>query len=330
LVGELEFAARGYDIDLTETAGKFYKAVENVIGIIKPGIEAMKSLFEWEVVKPLGPIARLFVDRLLDVVEELAFVATDYQGPALDVAQTFYDTVEDIIGIIKPAIEAITAMLEYKGGDIPKAMARFKADLAIMLGPEGLPNITTYMLENVSVANNFKTAASAIVDALNEGMDMFTGLTSTAAGGRLADLREWHNTVMHYVGQVTERFYKMLSEAPDGLVPALWWAKNQIHWAIEGMRPDFENLLGWLQDLEDADVGVLTPGSPPPLATALRDVRRELVMLQQASQPVYAVPQTTTNQINLDFSGAQINNGMDMAMFQARVLQTVHGAMNRR
>jgi len=113
VIPALRDLAHAYDKGKIEYANTILTAMKGVTDIVKPGIDAIKALVDYNVVKSLSAKAQNFKDRLMEIVNVLSETADDWATEAMQAAAEFYDAATNVLGIVQPGIEAIVNLTEY-------------------------------------------------------------------------------------------------------------------------------------------------------------------------------------------------------------------------
>ncbi|MFA5053587.1 MAG: phage tail tape measure protein [Parcubacteria group bacterium] len=180
---------------ISEETIAFSENVVRAISFIKPGIDALTALGEYEGVKNLFSKLQDFVsdlDLALSWFREIAVLwvtTTEESFTADDLAAigAFSSNVQAAVAFIKPAIDALESLGKYAGQKkLAGAMAAFETDLTAVV--TALGNIAVKLSGDggIGKANAFSEAASAIKTAIETGL----GALSSLSGGGVSSAAE--------------------------------------------------------------------------------------------------------------------------------------------
>jgi TP901 family phage tail tape measure protein len=173
---------------ISEETIAFSENVVRAISFIKPGIDALTALGEYEGVKNLFSKLQDFVsdlDLALSWFREIAVLwvtTTEEAFTADDLAAigAFSGNVQAAVAFIKPAIDALESLGKYAGQKkLAGAMAAFETDLTAVV--TALGNIAVKLSGDAGIgkAEAFSEAATAIQTAIETGL----GALSSLSGG---------------------------------------------------------------------------------------------------------------------------------------------------
>lgn len=123
LVQEFVKAKEGYVLTFMEDAKAWWDNVKTIIGIVKPGVEALKAFLEFVPIANLRFLASQFAAHLLDVVEQFVEVKNSFVITFSEDAKDWWAAVKEVLNIIKPGVEALNALLDF----VPQSNVRFRA-----------------------------------------------------------------------------------------------------------------------------------------------------------------------------------------------------------
>jgi len=190
LVDEFKKVKDRFKIDFAEDASAWWSTAQSVIGIVKPGIEALASMLDFARVENIAGKARDFADDLASVVSELARVAMGFVSvgedgavSGLEAAERFGAAAATIVGAVGPGISALAGLMDFTQVEDIAARARdFADDLAIVV-TELARVATTFItvgedgaLSGLEAGERFATAATAIVGMVEPGIKALAAL----------------------------------------------------------------------------------------------------------------------------------------------------------
>jgi hypothetical protein len=167
--------------DLSEEAAtainRFATAAEAVLGLIEPGIAAIKALVEYEGVSTLKGKVETFADDLKTAVVTLANklneIADGVEGTLTDAA-TLAGTASGVLAIVGPAIDALKKLAEYEAvNKLPEKMTKFTTDLdtAVRTLSEKLNALANDIGDEVATAATFAGSVTAIFSEVSSALD---------------------------------------------------------------------------------------------------------------------------------------------------------------
>jgi len=145
----------------------FAQAVTTIVGVVKPAIEAIADLANYETVGSLRASLENFGLRLGEVITAIVDLAKTYDLVGVEAAAKFATAAGTIIGVVTTAITAIAALAEYK-----------------ILGPLGIKmqNVVDRLREILKKITDLSGEAEFSEVALS-GAVRFAGQVNTIAGG---------------------------------------------------------------------------------------------------------------------------------------------------
>ena len=319
-----------FDATALEAIGAFSTNVQTAIGFIVPTIDAIKALAEYTAAKGLGKAVAAFKLDLGAAITALGELATNpaLSPEILTTLGSFTTALLVVIGDLQAAVEALGTIAGYEKGKAVKAVQSLTEDVNSMA-------IYLWNMQNtlegdmgVGAATRIETAATSIHDALSRayeklgivaGQGIDTGGFATAIASGLSKIKNAAQSLRDsWVGN---------------------WA--DITAAVNNASNAVDRFNRKLGDVEVPEV--LEGHSPPPLANWLGAVadaaRRAKEQLgSMAGQLVnYATPaqmataqaaaMVANNNVAVNMGGVNINNGMDQALFEARVRRVVREAV---
>lgn len=158
--------------------------INTIIGIIKPAIDSMKALSEYESAVDLP--ARLQV-LMWDMEESVRALDSVYQLLNRGAGRVRLGSLEEgaghianIVGVITPAVEAMKALSSYETGNLYEVMDVFEMDMFFLLDRLGAIG-ERMATDGVANALIFAQGAQTVADAVNAGM----GLIRDSAGNMI-------------------------------------------------------------------------------------------------------------------------------------------------
>ncbi len=90
------------------------ESVGAILNLIEDAVDAMKELTEYQTTKTLAADMKNLADRIIEILPELMRVVEVYKTEGKKTAEEFAEQLGKVLGIIKPAIEALGALAEYE------------------------------------------------------------------------------------------------------------------------------------------------------------------------------------------------------------------------
>ncbi|HUV67131.1 MAG TPA: phage tail tape measure protein [Sedimentisphaerales bacterium] len=269
VVNELKACWQFFDYDGVDAAAGFYESAQKIVDIVKPAIEALIDLAAWEEEGSIPAKMHRLVIHLDTIIEELKKLKDHFVVEGVPVSFDWAESVNKMIGIIVPGIEAITTMIQYKGATtLERTAEKFKERLILLLqklgeieeqytGP-GVKDATAF-------AGAVKEMMSVVVpglEAIKELMDMpLKGKFEQAAG--IFEIRM--NDLVQIMVDVWEKFgpdaikgaseaAKAMTDISDMVTPALGALKRMAAYTqktglVEAMYDFRHDLYSFLQQL---------------------------------------------------------------------------------
>lgn len=247
LVYHIRNAAMFWDGVALDSAAQFSEAVTKIVGMVKPGLEAIVALLNYTSSGEIavGKAVYSFKNDVRILIGALVNLATVWEGEAVSAAAAFGDNVSRVVGMVKPGIDAIIALMNYTSeGEIAvgKAVYSFKNDMRILIG--ALVNLASvWETEAVTAAAAFATSVGTIVGMIKPAIDAIAEVAKytaqkgleTAIAAFEADLV----MVVEKLGGIAERL-----SGEDGIGKAQAFAT-----AAEAIKTAIETGLGTLASL---------------------------------------------------------------------------------
>jgi len=310
----------------------FSEAVQKGIGFIAPSIDALLKLGEFEKVEDLREKIMLFSFDLSEMIWHLVLLATSWaeQAAVLTGLGDFSTSIANAIGFIAPTIDALMAVRKYTAAsNLVKDISAFTTDLSTLL--EELGKIAEKLAgdQGLGRAVAFENAASAISGAVSRGLELL-GVLSIEAGDAPAGFASSIRGALLEIKAVANDLKEAWVSAWGAITGAVQAATRAVN--------EFKTALADVTIPED-----LAPGSPPPFAYAMQDIAlatrraKEEFGLLRGELRAYTLPSSmmaaqtaaavSNNSLNVNMGGVAINNGMDEAIFAAKVRRWVKEAM---
>jgi len=293
------------NVDLTN-AIVFSETVTGVVGFIQPAVDALTALAKYERIKDVKGAISGLQGNLSVVLAALKSIGDAWKNVDMTGAVAFSKTVTDVVGMIEPAIDALTALGEYTTKDIPAAMRAFLENLSAVI--TGIRNATTLLdVDAATAASDFLSSAQTLHDAVIDGINLIL-----FGDGYAVDLSGVIASAKLYLTQLANHVEGILSRISSAFANA----RNSVANSISGIINNIWRLQSALDGLHAPDLVLMH--SPPPLAQsfymiadAIAEVRRGLSLpwggLVTAGAPIGSA--TTTSDSHDETYVFYINGG---------------------
>lgn len=170
LVQEFVRVKDGYTITFAEDAKTWWDNVKTIIGVIKPGVDALIAMQDLVIITNMALVAGIFAENLLALVKEFERVKSRYKIVFAEDAKEWWSNVKEIIGIIKPGVDALIAMQDLVIITNMALVAGIFAEnlLALVNEFEGVKN--KYKTQFAEDAKEWWANAKAIIDIVAPGV----------------------------------------------------------------------------------------------------------------------------------------------------------------
>lgn len=184
VIANLAMEAAAWKSQGWEAAIAFSEAVGKVVGMIKPAIDALAGLAEYKPVQNLTTTLEWFLMQLGDVLAEIAYQAEAWVSQGWEAAIRFSEAVSKIVGMIKPAIDALLALVDYKPSKkMLSAIQNWSLDLYDLID-ELIYLAGAFAVEAVEAAAKFATSVGTMVAFIKPALEALGALAKyTAAKG---------------------------------------------------------------------------------------------------------------------------------------------------
>jgi hypothetical protein len=321
-----------FDATALAAISTFSTNVQTAIGFIKPAIEAVQALADYTAAKGLSKAVAAFKLDLGAAITALGELATNplLSVEALTSLGSFSGALIAVIADLQAAVEALNAIAGYKSGTAVTAFRALQVDLqsiAVVLWE--MSNTAVSGSGMLGAATQFETAAIAINGAVTRAFEQLGIIGSGGAAGASTDFA-------NKIDSALDGLKGSASSFQSSWVGSWGAVTSAIRTATQALR-DFINTAG------DVKIPPEIEGhSPPPLANwmdAIADATRrakEQFAAMQGGMRSYSLPSTVaaaqtaaavSNNVNVQMGGVNINNGMDQALFEARVRRIVKEAI---
>ena len=171
VIYELDVLADTFVGQGISAASKMLTAMQGMVGIIKPGVDALASITTYEPVVDIGQRMMAFGADMMLVIYELDVLADTFVGQGIGAAAKMLAAMQTMVGIVKPGVDALVAITTYEPVlDIGQRMMNFGADMMIVVN-EILLLSQGFEVEGMAAAAAFSTHATAVVNLIKPAVD---------------------------------------------------------------------------------------------------------------------------------------------------------------
>ncbi|MFA5344627.1 MAG: hypothetical protein WC381_11790, partial [Kiritimatiellia bacterium] len=281
VLANLAIEADGWASQGWDNAKKFADAVQGVVGLIKPAIDALAALGEYTPAQNLSETIGMLMIQLSDLMAEINYVATDWASQGWEAAIKFAEAVTKVVGMIKPSIDALKELAEYETAKgLLAAIQAFSVDLRSLI-TELVALAAAYVLEAVEAAAKFAAAVTTIVGFIVPAIEAIAKLAkyvavkgfAKAIGAFRDDLNEmlqallvmalgWDETSVGLVkdfAAAVQTITGAVSTAIRALVEILGYKGMDARKAMQALEKDLNNVLTALSRITanlSGDLGV--------------------------------------------------------------------------
>lgn len=182
------FNTWGGTVKIKQKALDWWTNVGDIVGVIQPGINALKALAQYANVKDLGAKTAAFIEGMRTMVVKLVEAMSAEGMPSLKVAKRageYFSAVVEIVGAVTPASEAINRIVGASIVDLKTLQTRFpkfqENMLYVVRAMAGM--VDALRAAGIERARTFGDKMQAISDALEAGLGAFDNIKNRAAGG---------------------------------------------------------------------------------------------------------------------------------------------------
>ena len=170
-----------------EAAVSFSENAGKIIALIQPAVQAVTAMLRMPEIEGLREQGARLEAAINILVYHIVKAAEFWAGTALDSVAEFAQATTQIVGMVKPSIDAIGALMTYQSAgpiDVTKAVYSFKNDMKILVG--ALVNLATmWETEAVSVAAAFASSVSTVVGMIEPSLKAIAALMTYESAGSI-------------------------------------------------------------------------------------------------------------------------------------------------
>lgn len=171
VVETIQAVVDGFSSDGVKAAAEWATSAGTIVGIISGGIDALVKLTTYKI----GPVREnvvRFAQDIAQVVHIIRETSWDFEQEGVEAAAVFAEAVGRIVSPIVGAVEAFTALRDYKG-ILPWMLDMLGADIRLaIIKMEDLAN--QFSVEGVEAAATFADATGRILAPIATAVETFT------------------------------------------------------------------------------------------------------------------------------------------------------------
>jgi len=176
------------------------EAAQTVLRVVTEGVEALLALGEWKPRDLAGALSR-FEEELWNVLVALDQLGRDFMEHGLELEPVWAEAAQTVLGVVRAGIDALTALGEWEPHGINRALARFKAQLTMVLSEMGAlaAEFAEAGLERVA---EFAGAVADIMENLAAAIGSMGAIGEFEAGDGAAAMRQATSAVLDWLADL--------------------------------------------------------------------------------------------------------------------------------
>lgn len=204
--------------DAVKDAARFAESVITVVSFIEPSIDALTALATYEAREDPAGAMQLLAYDLEQAIPYALELARKFADQGLEKAKAVLDNIEGVVGFIRPAIEALTALGEWvRAEDAPGKIAALVEDTEAVTAAlvEAAQKVDA---EGLDASQRILAAIQEIVGFIRPAIDALTALEQYRQTNR-----DWYEVGYALASDISQLVLGMESaaaEVQDDLVPA--------------------------------------------------------------------------------------------------------------
>ena len=175
---ELDLMARAVVDDIFPASAEAAGYINQVVGMIRPAVDALAALGEYREVRELPLLMLKFRLNMQDVLRQLVILASGWDMEGLKAASIASQAMLGIVALVKPGIEALNDLFTYtvRLGIAPRATA-FASDLRILV--EAMNTFASgNVLAMTQAASAFYEATQGMIAVITPALEALKELTA--------------------------------------------------------------------------------------------------------------------------------------------------------
>jgi len=151
-------------------------SIQAIVGIVKPGIDAIAAMAAYEPVGSLMTLLGDFQTRIAEIVLKLSATSTLFDLSGTQAAAQFYAAAKTIIEFIKPAVDALTSLSSWENtGSLMTLLGDFQTRIAEVILKLSATS-TLFEQEGINEAALFYSAAQSIIGFIEPAVSALVAL----------------------------------------------------------------------------------------------------------------------------------------------------------
>ena len=216
-------ASGGFVLDTLASASDLVSDIKEISSVIKPAIDAITALAEYEPLKNAKETAQQFVDDLLALVQAILDGVNESEtltGESVDAAISLATKMNTLGGEVKPAIDSIVALGEYQG---KQNIVQIAQDFADDLTAVTSSLVTTFNqaeqdigIEAINSAQAFAGRMTTVSQSTKSALDEFNAM----ADYDRPDLQRTLDYIVEQAGKISDTFNGAIISIGTGEIQA--------------------------------------------------------------------------------------------------------------
>jgi len=176
-----------YSFEVTPDAKAWLADVQEIVKVIKPGVDALASLADYTDAVSLTATMTAFVQDLAEVAYWINDMADRYSFDVTLAAKTWLADVQEIVKVIKPGIDALASLKDYTdAASLTTTMTAFTQDLAeVAYWIDNMADL--YGFEVTQAAKDWLANVQEIVKVIEPGIKALASLGELVAVENVAE-----------------------------------------------------------------------------------------------------------------------------------------------
>ncbi len=259
-----EFGEKGL-----EAAAGWAKSVQAILGLVKPGVDALKAMLEFVPIQNLPELAAIFATQLLDVVDQFMEARDDYVIVFEEGAVAWWNAVKSIVGVIKPGVDALAALLKFVPIENLAELAALFVTQLLDVVDQFAEAKDSYVIVFAEDAKEWWANVKASIGIIKSGVEALKAILEFVPVANLPELAALFATqlldVVDQFSETKDSYVIVFSEAAKA-----WW--DSVKSSISVIEPGIKALKALLE----WDEALSAPMAAREFARALFDVVEEL------------------------------------------------------
>lgn len=249
--------------EAVETVSALYTNLKAIVDLIKPGIDVLAGLAEYEPLTNARTVGLVFGAELAQIIKEISQALSDMfedSDEALIAANSVSEKLKAIIDVIKPGIDALAQLGEYEAlGNARTVGLVFSAELLQIVRElsDRINEMTPEAQEAVNSAAQAAEAIKSLVAVIKPGIDALVALFGYASIPQLQNsVDRFADDLVIVVEALKSAFEGANFLADEALAKAGDMAKNIkdilsiVEPALDGEKGALPNMIAYVSDTD--------------------------------------------------------------------------------